>query len=587
MTKPDPGNESTTQLESSHSSLPQTESDIIAVEIRMNQMQNRIQLIEQYLDEMKNEMKALKKAISNSAMKTSTTHLTPPLLSNRISQDEDSALSTSPPIVSTPAMRNKSDVVDMPESKNARKESKKTTTDEPFTTEILLFSDEISLEDIPASSTFSTSASKDANNIEILDQMEKSQHKNTFSVETHDSAENSGKREHNIYNTGGLHMHAILKICCMEVGAMATWRAAIGSVIQTIIQLFMLNTIWVDTNAKIMMLQIEGSACRILHRHPITVWVFMSVLFSCIIYEDVKESVVEEDVLNHLLLRRKLKTSRLQATELVRFCLRVRRFVLPWLLVITAVSLMISEGSIGTNEIILNFLSIGFIADADNILGRFISTEKENETRDKIIADIQAYYDNDYYTDNIEVNESDAQHAIQLSSSSLFWSKMIALMPTMITTIVSIIIIQTKNCMDSLLTFNVSFGILLLPNAIFLTHCIKSSIRHRQRTLFQQYMNFVGEWSLNCLALIVFLIIMISTFNTGFSSTTTIMSYVALWLFFFICLGIRFYHFNYVSYNAEKTLPNQVFGLFSFVMILGYLAALISLAYFRMQFFFF
>ena len=107
---------------------------------------------------------------------------------------------------------------------------------------------------------------------------------------------------------------------------------------------------------------------------------FMLVLIACIfavpLYSDMESAANEEALLDHRLQSR--PPSQLAARSL-RVGLRIRRFVLPWLLSITAVAVLLTGGQLSVISILLNLLAVTFLLDADDMLALLLLSPSSRE----------------------------------------------------------------------------------------------------------------------------------------------------------------------------------------------------------------
>ena len=380
-------------------------------------------------------------------------------------------------------------------------------------------------------------------------------------------------QDSNIYNTGGVYLHATLAICQYQLGAIKSWLAAIGAFTLTLSQLIILYMIWVDSVMTVDK-KSEEDFCGSMQVQSIIVLIFMSIVFACIVYDDVRESIVEEKILNHFLSKRKQQISSMRAVELLRICLRLRQFILPWQLSVSAIWLILSGTKISTNEIILNFLSVGFVAEADNFMGRLLFMEGFNQKADEVIASIIKDLRNDNNDLNDDGDNKQKQYKNDVSTTSLFWPQVFAIFPATIITIASTFIERTSDCHDKLRFLLGEIAYLILPNIMILVNGIISFVRDRRSgiSFFDGYMYFMEEWILNCSAWLLLVIVSVGTLlAVGMMEKKFTFLFPCFGAYLIGCVCLRDFYHNHVK-SQGKTWRNVVFVTFSSVLFLIFYA---------------
>ena len=399
---------------------------------------------------------------------------------------------------------------------------------------------------------FSNVAVSDGNICITVPNEKENYHQCTSNV---DSIENNTdfNNQSNLYNTKGIFIHAILFICRYETGGVSSWLAAIGSFFFCTFQIFMISTMWEDSYGRFNSRE-ETEICESFHYRSIIILFLTCILFACFLRKDVKESVMEETILNHVVSQRKESISSLRAIEVIRLCLRIRQFLLPCYIAQTAILLVFSENSISANEIFLDFLSFSFIAEADNLLGGFLFTKSDNIKADKIIEDIIANCD-----------EEKNQHF----SSSFLWSQMLAVVPTMAVTFTAVVLKQRRNCFNNLAVFYRLYAPGVFPLGM-ITACsiIGFVLERRKITLFGRYINSLAELLVNWAAFLVYLIIVMIANIKGFNLSTRKMGIGIALLFLFIFMWLRDYYRRHVN-SEENTRRHVVFSIFSSVIVIA------------------
>ena len=356
----------------------------------------------------------------------------------------------------------------------------------------------------------------------------------------------------NLFNTEGIYIHAIVNICYSEMGAFKSWLCALGALSLIVSQMTLLYFF----GGNIFITSVEQDvnvSCGLLNAETTITLVLMSIIFMCIVFEDIRESVVEEIIMNHALLHRKENIASKGAARLVRICLRLRRFVLPWYLIACAVRfLLLPQNNIDASGIILNFVSIGIIIEADNFWGRFLFSERDNQKVDKVVAHVMKNYD-----DQDRAN-------VYLSSTSLMWPRMLAVIPTMLVSIVFITISEgfLDDCAAKLQDFIRFHATMLLPVETMSIYQLICFIRYKRGgTLFERWMRMLGDWIVNMapFTLLAASLNFSDYFRTGL---TRFLSGIGMELgFTLLFLGSRFIYVSYLE-NREKTWKHVIFVIF-------------------------
>ena len=113
--------------------------------------------------------------------------------------------------------------------------------------------------------------------------------------------------------------------------------------------------------------QITNFSCytlQVLPSTPSQVLFFLLalMLFICIIHKDVKDAMLQQALLQHVIYPR--------ATEVVLFGLRARQIVLPTFFSITAVFLSLNGGEISALDAGNNLVLVGFDVYSNSVIGR-------------------------------------------------------------------------------------------------------------------------------------------------------------------------------------------------------------------------
>jgi hypothetical protein len=123
----------------------------------------------------------------------------------------------------------------------------------------------------------------------------------------------------------------------------------------------------------------------------IIVFLFVSILFATYLYQDIKESMVEERLLDHALT--KTTGTHQSATQksdtqflswIVRLTLRIKKFVLPWSVTAAATTVIVVD-SLSAKNILLNLLAIAFITEVDNLFNTMFISENQKRLADDFV----------------------------------------------------------------------------------------------------------------------------------------------------------------------------------------------------------
>lgn len=115
------------------------------------------------------------------------------------------------------------------------------------------------------------------------------------------------------------------------------------------------------------------------------VWIFaglLALLWVHPISQDIEEAAIEERVLNY-----HIAGYNSIPAEIMRMALSIRRFILPFMAVSANVILILTD-DISTKHLFLNFLSITFIMESDNVLAMIFLRSSQTELMEKAVESI-------------------------------------------------------------------------------------------------------------------------------------------------------------------------------------------------------
>ena len=355
------------------------------------------------------------------------------------------------------------------------------------------------------------------------------------------------QKKSKLYNTEGIYIHTILSIGYMEAGPIKCWMYAIGTLLLVCLQITLLDFVVQDRfhfNENR-----EADFCAHMGPGLTTTLIAMAIIFTSAVFEDIKESMVEEAILVHAVIHQKDKISSPPALGLIRICLHVRRFLLPWLLIRSAIFATFSGTNLDQSDIILDFLSISVIVEADNIMGRFFFSETRNQLADILVREINTEYDDE------------DKNNVYFRTSSQVWPRILAIIPTMSITIGSIILKSANDCGDRMFRFMTFFVDFVLPLALALPYWFGCCIQDKSNdSLLEKYIRFLGEGNLNGVAFFVVYTVAGAVARRLYSGIEYNTVLDITWIFLLFFLLSRIFYVKYI-HNQEITWKHMVYIL--------------------------
>jgi hypothetical protein len=123
----------------------------------------------------------------------------------------------------------------------------------------------------------------------------------------------------------------------------------------------------------------------------VIVFTFVAILFAATLFEDIKETMVEEVLLDHVLVKiagTDQDISERKGTQflawIIRVTLRLRKFVLPWTVAAASATIIVVE-SLSSKNVLLNLLAVAFVTEADNIVGILFLNEKQKRRTEDFV----------------------------------------------------------------------------------------------------------------------------------------------------------------------------------------------------------
>jgi len=117
----------------------------------------------------------------------------------------------------------------------------------------------------------------------------------------------------------------------------------------------------------------------------VQIWILLfvlSLLWTLPVCQEIEEASIEEIVLNH-----HVGDTLDGPAEVVRVALRIRRFIVPLMATSSTIVLLITD-TLSSFAVILNFLAIAIILEADNVVAVLFLNNHRNEIMDDAVRDV-------------------------------------------------------------------------------------------------------------------------------------------------------------------------------------------------------
>jgi len=179
-------------------------------------------------------------------------------------------------------------------------------------------------------------------------------------------------------NTGTVSMYAVAVVVDSDVHPIFKWSNSLGNLFLVSFQCYVLFDLLYEP------VQDDEKQCitsGVPSIGKIMLIIFLSLLWALPITQDIEEAAIEEKVLNH-----NMKGPLNIPFEIVRLGLRAKRFVLPIFSTLATLSVLATEKVSATN-LILNFLAITFICEADNLFALMFHRKNQKDMMKKTIRD--------------------------------------------------------------------------------------------------------------------------------------------------------------------------------------------------------
>lgn len=119
--------------------------------------------------------------------------------------------------------------------------------------------------------------------------------------------------------------------------------------------------------------------------------IFTSLIFGTFSYNDIRECIIEERVLNYVIEKQDddatLKNP-FTSCGLMFFSLRMRRFVMPWW-VAGATTTIVATSTISAKEVLLNLAAVTFITEVDNYMAKFFLNDAHLSVAKQLATDVE------------------------------------------------------------------------------------------------------------------------------------------------------------------------------------------------------
>ena len=269
---------------------------------------------------------------------------------------------------------------------------------------------------------------------------ETAQHKLNQSDEGSQASSSMSKTEEEndetvVYNTEGYYMHCILITTSSQSSSLRAWMYSIGALLLTFLQTMLMLMIGSDSITTLYDFEDTSKSTNISHEltekvcakldiRKMTVFCAVALIFASQLVGSIKAATIEEIVMR--CAARQNGTSNLARVKIVQLCSRIRKYVFPWLVNITTIYLVYSDGTPSTNDIMLNFLAIGFLVRVDGCWGVLLCTDASQKRADKAIEKIMEK---------------------EVVRYSFVWVKILALLPSLAVTIFSVVVLYHGRCL--------------------------------------------------------------------------------------------------------------------------------------------
>ena len=354
------------------------------------------------------------------------------------------------------------------------------------------------------------------------------------------------KSEKILAQTSGIHLYSILATTRSGYKLMNAWLAASISLVVITLQIISLVMVFGD----FFMLKLKkdkdphesessGGRCDefVLSPQYSFILLFVSILFVCSIIEDIEEAMTEEALLENVVRSNQL-VHRIPF-EIVANCVSIRKFLLPTLLPGAAIVTLFFEENINASSIVLNFLAVAFIGEADDILAKLIYKHKRH-VADALISEVTG-------NDEIEVEN--------------FWSNTLGIAPTLIVMATSIIYLSAVQCNKLFVVLFQYFTSGMLSSMLFVAYNIIQFIGDvHSESIFKRVIHLTIHMSLDTSAWCWFYVVTNLLFGLHTSALMGISGFFAL------SLTRIYYHFIDL-----RKLTGRDFSLF--------ILSLVSIAY--------
>lgn len=243
---------------------------------------------------------------------------------------------------------------------------------------------------------------------------------------------------------------------------------------------------------------------------------FLAFLWSLPASQDIEEATIEERVLTY-----HIGDKFFVPAEILRLALRIRRFILP-LMVVAATILLIITDEMSTKSVILDFLAVTFIMEADNALALFFLRASQADLIEKTVKDSQ-----------IETLES--------SKGIAFWSRVqgLACVIVMLTGLQQVDTI-VKDC-DNFDEYLVNVAMIPFFAGSIIQAFHRGFTREVQESVLMRITQALIIFFYNIVALLVTLLFNSISFMIWFGINGVYIQYVKKYYFLYIIAFLVFY----------------------------------------------
>lgn len=311
---------------------------------------------------------------------------------------------------------------------------------------------------------------------------EKLQVNRTDAEATNETNSNPNDNDTSFYwDTGGLYMYAVLATTSFGSDIWSPRPALVTTFILTTLQ-SMASVMIVKDTFELMVSWDNHVYCdnfKLDFRRSL-VLIFVSILFICTVFNDTKEALLEEAIMERA--KRNGQITSPKTADIIRVLLRIRQYLLPTLLASAASAMLFLEDSLTSNEIVLNFMAVVFITDTDHLTGNLLFCASYKKRAMTAVA---------------KIVQSGVDGTVKEKISLPRYQ---AVIPTFLSIVLAVLFLSRRNCFDFMALIYVIYTSGFLPCLLFATYGLAQFFVDRtDLSLLRRFDHLISELSLNFL----------------------------------------------------------------------------------------